>query len=138
MSLMYNCGLIKFKKIADKYGEIVPIEGCIDIPFKIKRIYYIFDVDKEVIRGYHAHRKLHQVLICINGTVKIRVKTPEQEKIIELNNNEEGLYIGPMIWREMFDFSEDAVLLVLASNYYDESDYIRNYDFYLNEAKKHF
>lgn len=135
---MFNCGLIKFKNIQDKYGKLIPIEGRIDIPFKIKRVYYICNVGKDVIRGNHAHRKLHQVLICIKGCVKIRLKTPKDEQVINLNNNTEGVYIGSMIWREMFEFSEDAVLLVLASDYYNEKDYIRNYDFYIKEAEHRF
>ncbi len=135
---MYNSGLIKFKDISGKYGSLVPIEAKRDIPFEIKRIYYITDVAKEISRGFHSHKALHQILICPKGSVKIRVKNPNEEEVYELNDNSKGLYIGPLIWREMFDFSEDAVLLVLASEYYDESDYIRNYDFYLEEAKKIF
>lgn len=135
---MYNCGVLKFKNISGKYGTLVPIEGKRDIPFEIKRIYYITDVAKDVTRGFHSHKMLHQILICSHGSVKIKVKNPNGEEIYELNDNSKGLYIGPLIWREMFDFTEDAVLLVLASEYYDESDYIRNYDFYLEEAKKIF
>lgn len=135
---MYNCGMIKLKQFNDKYGKLTPIESKIDIPFQIKRVYYISKVQGGITRGFHSHRKLHQILICVSGSVKIRVKNPDEEEIIELNDNSVGLYIGPMIWREMFDFTEDAVLLVLASEYYDENDYIRNYDFYLDEAKKLF
>jgi dTDP-4-dehydrorhamnose 3,5-epimerase-like enzyme len=135
---MYNCGLMKFKKINDKYGNLTPIEAGKDMPFQIKRVYYIYNVDKEVTRGYHSHKNLHQILICLNGSVKIRVKTPSEEKVIELNDPSVGLYIGPLIWREMFDFTEGSVLLVLASEHYDESDYIRNYDFYIQEASKLF
>jgi dTDP-4-dehydrorhamnose 3,5-epimerase-like enzyme len=135
---MFNTGLIKFKKINDKYGNLTPIESKIDIPFEIKRIYYITQVESEITRGYHSHRKLHQVLICVNGSAKIRIKNPKEEEVIELNDSSIGLYIGPMIWREMFDFTEGCVLLVLASEYYDEKDYIRNYDFYLDEAIKFF
>ena len=135
---MYNVGLIKFKDIKDKYGHLTPIEGNVDIPFSVKRVYYITGVEQGVTRGFHSHRQLHQVLICLNGSVKIRVNNPNEEEIIELNNPSIGLYIGPYVWREMFDFSEGSVLLVLASEYYDESDYIRNYDFYLEEAEKRY
>ncbi len=133
---MYNCSLIKFKDITDKYGHLTPIESKIDIPFEAKRIYYITKVEQGVTRGFHSHRKLHQVLICLNGSVKIRVKNPNEEEVIELNDQSIGLYIGPYVWREMFDFTEGSVLLVVASAYYDENDYIRNYDFYLEEAIK--
>nr|4ZU7_A Chain A, QdtA [Thermoanaerobacterium thermosaccharolyticum]4ZU7_B Chain B, QdtA [Thermoanaerobacterium thermosaccharolyticum]4ZU7_C Chain C, QdtA [Thermoanaerobacterium thermosaccharolyticum]4ZU7_D Chain D, QdtA [Thermoanaerobacterium thermosaccharolyticum]4ZU7_E Chain E, QdtA [Thermoanaerobacterium thermosaccharolyticum]4ZU7_F Chain F, QdtA [Thermoanaerobacterium thermosaccharolyticum]4ZU7_G Chain G, QdtA [Thermoanaerobacterium thermosaccharolyticum]4ZU7_H Chain H, QdtA [Thermoanaerobact len=136
--MLYNVALIKFKDIADKRGHLTPIEGKIDIPFDIKRVYYITKVDKDITRGYHSHKKLHQVLICLNGSVKIRLKIPDEEKIIELNDPSVGLYIGPLVWHEMFDFTEGCVLLVLASEYYDETDYIRNYDFYIDEAKKRF
>lgn len=135
---MYNTALIKFKDIQDKYGHLTPIEGNLDIPFSIRRVYYITDVEQGVTRGFHSHRKLHQVLICLNGSVKIRIKNPSEEEIVELNNPSIGLYIGPYVWREMFDFSEGSVLLVLASEYYDENDYIRNYDFYLEEAEKRY
>ncbi|MCQ1528606.1 sugar 3,4-ketoisomerase [Lutispora saccharofermentans] len=135
---MLNCALIKFKEVRDKYGYLTPIEEKIDIPFEIKRVYYISKVEQGVTRGFHSHRKLHQVLICLNGSVKIRLKNPDGEEVIELNEPSLGLYIGPYIWREMFDFTEGSVLLVLASEYYDEDDYIRNYDYYLEEAKKRF
>jgi dTDP-4-dehydrorhamnose 3,5-epimerase-like enzyme len=135
---MYNTALLKFKDITDKYGHLTPIEEKIDIPFEIKRVYYITRVEEGVTRGFHAHRKLHQVLICLNGSIKIRLKNSNSEEVVELKDPSVGLYIGPMIWREMFDFTEGSVLLVLASEYYDENDYIRNYDFYLEEAKKIF
>lgn len=135
---MYNISLIKFKKISSVSGNITPIEAERDIPFKIRRIYYIYGVDEDIIRGYHAHRNLHQVLICVNGSVKIKVKTFSKEEIIELKEPSEGLYIGPMIWREMFDFSKEAVLVVLASDYYNESDYIRDYSDYVTQAQKLF
>lgn len=135
---MFNCALIKFKDISDKYGHLTPIESKKDIPFEIKRVYYITHVEKEITRGYHSHRKLHQVMICLNGSVKVKLKNPNEEETVELNNSSIGLYIGPYVWREMFDFTESSVLLVLASEYFDEEDYIRNYDFYLDEAIKRY
>lgn len=135
---MYNCSLLKFLGINGKYGELTPIEGLVDVPFDIKRVYYITKVPQNITRGFHAHRKLHQVLICINGSLKIKVKTPKEETEFILDNSSVGLYIGPYIWREMYNFSEDAVLLVLASDYYNEDDYIRNIDFYMQEACNRF
>lgn len=135
---MINCGFVKFKKNDGKYGLLVPIEEKRNIPFEMKRIYFIKDVPHGESRGYHSHRKLHQVLICANGSVKVKLRNPYDEEDIILNDETKGLYIGPMIWRELYDFSEDAVLIVLASDYFDEGDYIRNYDFYLEEAKKLF
>lgn len=133
---MYNCSLIKFKDICDKYGHLTPIESKIDIPFEIKRVYYITGVEDGVTRGHHSHRKLHQVLICLNGSIKIKIKNPNEEEVVELNDPSVGLYIGPYVWREMFNFTEGSVLLILASEYYNENDYIRNYDFYLEETLK--
>lgn len=131
---MYNCSLFKFLSIKGNYGNLTPIEEVFDIPFEIKRIYYISKVPQGVSRGFHAHRRLHQVLICINGSVKIKLKNPKEESEVILNDSAKGLYIGPYVWREMYDFSEDAILLVLASDHYNENDYIRNFDFYMNEA----
>lgn len=133
---MYNVTLVKFKDYTDKYGHLTPIEEKSDIPFEIKRIYYITRVEQGVTRGFHSHRKLHQVLICLNGSIKIRVKNPKDEEIYELKDPSIGLYIGPYVWREMFDFTEGSVLLVLASEYYDEEDYLRDYESYVEEVKK--
>lgn len=133
---MFNCSLIKFKDIKDKYGHLTPIEANMDIPFEIKRVYYITKVAQGVVRGFHSHRKLHQVLLCLSGSVKIKVKNPNSEEIIELKDPSIGLYIGTNVWREMFDFTEGSVLLVIASEHYDEDDYVRNYDFYCDEVKK--
>lgn len=135
---MYNCSLLKFLNINSKYGDLTPIEELVDIPFDIKRVYYITKVPQDISRGFHAHRKLHQVLICLNGSIKIKVKNPKEETEFILNNPSVGLYLGPYTWREMYDFSEGAVLLVLASDYYSESDYIRNIDFYIQEASKRY
>ena len=133
---MKNVEIMSFKKISDDRGVLIPMEYPLQLPFEIKRIYYIYDVEKKERRGFHSHRDLEQILIAISGSVKILVKTPNEEQIIELNDKSKGLYIGPMIWREMFDFSEDAVLLVLASREYNKKDYIRNLDDYLKEARE--
>lgn len=129
--------ITKYKVHTDKWGKLVALEGNSLIPFDIKRVYYIYGVEEGVRRGFHSHKKLQQVLICVHGTVKILLKTPEEEEVVTLNKPNEGLYIGPNIWREMYDFSEDAVLLVLASDHYKESDYIRKYDDYSEYYKKY-
>ena len=133
-----NAKIINFIKNTDKYGKLVPIEENETIPFPIKRVYYIYEVDEGVRRGFHSHKELNQVLICVSGSVKILLKTPLEEKIVTLNKPDEGLYIGPMIWREMYDFSEDAILLVLADKHYNECDYIRKYENYEKLAKPYF
>jgi len=135
---MYNTGILKFKKLNDDRGNLVFAEALNEIPFSVKRIYYMYGVDKDCRRGFHSHNKLNQALICIHGSVKILVKNHKSEEIIELNEPSEALFIGPMIWREMYDFSEDAVLLVLASEYHNEDDYIRDYDEYLKRSKDFF
>ncbi len=135
---MKNIKMLDFKDFTDKYGHLTPLEAEGDIPFVINRVYYISKVDSNVRRGFHSHVDLEQVLICVSGSVKILVKTPYEEKIVELDNQTKGLYIGPMIWREMYDFSEHAVLLVLASKHYDVDDYIRDYSKYEVLAKDYF
>ena len=123
---------------AGEYGQLNAIEGGKDIPFDVQRVYYITGVPKGVTRGFHSHRKLEQVLLCVNGSVKIRLKTPKAEEIVTLDDPSKGLFIGHMIWREMYDFTEGAVLLVLASQHYTEADYIREYAQYLREAEVYF
>ncbi|MCL2048519.1 MAG: FdtA/QdtA family cupin domain-containing protein [Defluviitaleaceae bacterium] len=128
---MYNTGIIRFKQYKDGSGNLTPIEAESDIPFAIKRIYYIYDVVPDATRGYHSHKKLHQVLIPLNGSITVRLITHIEEKNIVLNSPHEGLYIGPHVWREMYDFSPGSVLLVLASDFYDEADYIRDFNSFL-------
>ena len=135
---MYNCSLLKFMNLKNKYGELTPIEEMVDVPFDIKRIYYISKVPKGLARGSHAHRKIHQVLICINGSVRIKVKNPKEEEDFILDDATIGLYLGPYTWSEMYDFSENTILLVIASDHYDENEYIRNIDIYLQEAKNRY
>lgn len=130
--------MLRFKRTGGTLGSLTAIEGGQDAPFNIKRIYYITDVPGDVTRGFHSHRKLEQVLLCLYGSVKIRVKTPFEEEVIRLKEDSRGLYIGHMVWREMFDFSSGAVLMVLASEHYDERDYIRSYQAYLAEAVPYF
>lgn len=134
---MKNCQIINFKKIGNSdVGFLTALEGNRGIPFNIRRVYYIYNVPKEIKRGFHAHKRLEQVLICVSDSVKIKVDDGNEKKIIELNNPNKGLYIGLGIWHEMYDFSQKSVLLILASDYYDESDYIRDYEEFLEFIKK--
>ena len=120
-----------FKPHGDDRGQLVALEEIKDIPFTIKRVYYMYDTVNGVIRGKHAHKSLQQILICIHGSCKVRLDNGTESKVVPLEKPYEGLYISNIVWREMYDFSEDAVLLVLASELYDESDYIRDYDEFL-------
>lgn len=136
--MLKNCHMIQFKRIGGDLGALTAIEGAREVPFAVKRVYYITNVPEDETRGFHSHRALEQVLLCLHGTIKIRIKTPFAEEIVPLEENSEGLYIGHMVWREMFDFSPGSVLLVLASEHYTEDDYIRDYSDYLKEAAPYF
>lgn len=125
-----------FQQHGDERGQLVALEEGKDIPFQIKRVYYMYDTQKGVRRGFHAHKSLEQILICIHGTCKVLLDNGEEKKIVSLEKPYEGLYIANNMWREMYDFSEDAVLMVLASDYYNEDDYIRDYDRFLESLKE--
>ncbi len=122
-----------FQPHGDERGQLIALEEWKDIPFQIKRVYYMYDTEHGVTRGCHAHKSLEQILVCIHGNCKIKLDNGTDTKVIPLEKPYEGLYVSNSMWREMYDFSKDAVLLVLASELYDESDYIRNYD----EFRKH-
>ena len=120
-----------FQQHGDDRGMLVALEEYKDIPFEIKRVYYMYDTKKNVHRGFHAHKSLEQILICIHGSFKVLLDNGTEKKIVSLEKPYEGLYIANNMWREMYDFSEDAVLMVLASEYYKEEDYIRDYNEFL-------
>lgn len=120
-----------FQPHGDERGQLVALEEYKDIPFRIKRVYFMYDTLDGVVRGHHAHKKLEQILVCVHGSCKIRLDNGKEKKVVALEKPYEGLYVANNIWREMFDFSEDAVLMVFASELYDESDYIRDYDEFL-------
>ena len=125
-----------FQQHGDERGQLVALEELKDIPFNIKRVYYMYDTVEGVHRGYHAHKALEQILICIHGSCRILLDNGSEKETVLLNKPYEGLYVANVMWREMYDFSPDAVLMVLASEYYDETDYIRDYDEFLNYIKK--
>ena len=125
-----------FQQHGDERGQLVALEEFKDIPFEIKRVYYMYDTGEGIHRGFHAHKTLKQILICINCSCKVLLDNGQEKKIVSLEKPYEGLYISHNMWREMYDFSPDAVLMVLASEYYDESDYIRDYDQFLNSVKE--
>ena len=117
-----------FQPHGDERGQLVALEEGIDIPFSIKRVYYMYDTVKGMVRGKHAHKSLEQILVCIHGSCKILLDDGREKKVIPLEKPYEGLYVPNNMWREMYDLSEDAVLMVLASDFYKENDYIRDYD----------
>jgi dTDP-4-dehydrorhamnose 3,5-epimerase-like enzyme len=136
MSLQEKCKIIKFNDFGDERGKLVVIEGEQTIPFSIQRVFYIYGSDTTVIRGQHANRESEFVLINVAGTSKVRITDGEEEFIVELNKPMMGVYIPKMIWKDMYDFSADSVLLVLASTHYDGEEYIRNYDEYLKVIRR--
>ncbi len=123
--------LMKFNQLGDNRGHLVVIEGCKDIPFEIARIFYIYGSDKEVVRGQHANKDSEFVLINVSGKSKVKIYYGNSEEIIELNEPHMGVYIPKMVWKEMYDFSEDSVLLVLSNFKYNPDEYIRDYNEYL-------
>lgn len=134
MHNMDKVRMIEFSQCGDERGYLVVAEGKIDIPFEIKRVFYIYGSASDVIRGKHANRKTEFVLINVAGKSKVKVKDGEgNEAIYCLNRANTGVYLPTMIWKEMYDFSEDSVLLVLASEHYDNSEYIRDYSMYEKE-----
>lgn len=125
-----------FQPHGDERGQLIALEEYNDIPFKIRRVYFMYDTKEGVHRGFHAHKNLEQILVCIHGTCKILLDSGTEKKIVHLEKPYEGLYVASNMWREMYDFSPDAVLVVLASEIYKESDYIRNYDDFLKMVKE--
>ena len=128
--------LIEFEKHGDERGTLIALEQWKNIPFEVRRVYYMYETGAGVVRGHHAHKHLKQVLICVHGACKIRLDDGQEKKIVPLDDPSTGLYLESNIWREMFDFSEDAVLMVLASELYDESDYIRDYNSFLEYVNR--
>ena len=130
MGLQDKCPIIEFKDIGDERGKLVAIEGGITIPFEIKRVFYIFGSDSSVVRGRHANKESEFVLINVAGESKVRLTDSHEELVVDLNRPMVGIYIPKMIWKDMFSFSKDSVLLVLASTHYNGSEYIRDYNDY--------
>ena len=133
MSLQQRCPILEFRDLGDERGKLVVIEGNDSIPFEIQRVFYIYGSDSTVVRGKHANRISEFVLINVAGSSKVRITDGKEEFIVELNRPMMGVYIPNMVWKDMYDFSADSVLLVLASTHYDGKEYIRDYDEYLKE-----
>jgi len=125
---------INLKSLGDERGSLVALENNKEIPFEVKRIYYIYGTKKGVSRGFHAHKALKQIAICVSGSCTMLLDNGKDKETIALNTPTKGVLIEDMVWREMHDFSEDCVLLVLASEHYDEADYIRDYQEFIQKA----
>jgi uncharacterized RmlC-like cupin family protein len=129
-----KCKLLDLPKISDPRGNLTFIEGGTQVPFDIERVYYLYDVPGGAERGGHAHKALEQLIIAISGSFDVIIGDGYSKKRIHLNRSYSGLYICPMIWRELDNFSSGSVCMVLASQIYDESDYYRNYEEFLEAA----
>lgn len=134
--LKEKCPVLQFSDLGDERGKLVVIEGGSSIPFDIQRVFYMYGSDAEVVRGQHANRESEFVLINVAGQSKVRITDGTEELIVELNRPMMGVYIPKMIWKDMYDFSSDSVLLVLANTHYDGSEYIRDYDEYVREMRE--
>ena len=129
--------MLEFPQNGDERGHLVVVEGKQDIPFDIKRIFYIYGSDQKVIRGQHANKETEFVLINVAGQCKVKVRDGKgNEAVFLLNRPHTGIYLPKMVWKDMYDFSADSVLLCLASEHYDAAEYIRDYDEYLAIVKK--
>ena len=132
---MYSINKVKmleFSEKGDERGRLVIIEGGQDIPFEVKRVFYIYDTKRGTPRGQHANKKSEQMLICVSGSCRVKVDNGKgMQEVYELNTPEQALYTGTMLWREMYDFSGGCVLMVIASEYYNPEEYIRDYDKYI-------
>ena len=131
MTLQERCPILQFQDLGDERGKLVVIEGGIAVPFNIKRVFYIYESDSTVVRGKHANRESEFVLINVAGKSKVRITDGKEEIVVELEKPMTGVYIPKMIWKDMYDFSADSVLLVLASTHYDGAEYIRDYEEYV-------
>lgn len=130
MALKDKCYLIDFQEFGDDRGKLVAIEGSKTIPFDIKRIFYIYGAESTAVRGQHANKESNFVLINISGKCKVKLFDGVEEIIMVLDKPNIGLYIPKMIWKDMYDFSEDSILLCLASKNYDENEYIKDLEKY--------
>lgn len=126
-----NTKMIHFQRHGDERGQLVVLENIKDIPFVPKRIYYVFGVDSDKNRGKHAHKRVKQLFIAINGSVNVLLDDGIEKKKVCLNSPFEGLYFGEYVWSELCDFSNNAIFLVIASDLYDENEYIRNYQSFI-------
>lgn len=135
---VFDCSVVYLPKIENRRGNITPVQNRQEIPFDIKRVFYLFDIPGGESRGAHAHKECHQFLIAASGSFEVLLNDGRTERVVQLNRPYIGLYIPPGIWASEMNFSSGAICLVLASHEYDESDYIRDYDEFLNFKKHNF
>ena len=132
---VYDCVILPLSKIHNRAGNITIVEGQTNIPFDVRRIYYLYDIPGGEDRGGHAHKELHQLIVAASGSFNVLLDDGQNKKIVTLNRPDYGVMVVPGIWRELFEFSSGAICLVLASHKYDEDDYMRSYDQFVNFRK---
>lgn len=132
MSLVH---IIDLPMLGDDRGQLVAIEGNKQVPFDIKRVYYIYGTGSSVSRGFHAHKELEQMAVCVSGSCEMILDDGKYKETVYMNSPKQGVMVPSLVWHEMHDFSDDCVLLVFASDHYDEADYIRNYQEFLTYHK---
>lgn len=134
--LIEKCMELNFKVNGDARGNMVVVEGGQAVPFDIKRLFYIYGTDPDAVRGQHANRNSDFAMVCISGSCKVKITDGTTETVVCLDEPMKGVYIPKMLWKDMYDFSEDAVLLVMASTHYDANEYIRDFDSYRQEMRE--
>ena len=134
-SSVYNCNVLTLPKIHNRAGNITALNNSVDLPFDVNRVYYLYDIPGGELRGGHAHKELRQLIVSVSGSFDITLDDGKNKKTVSLNRPYYGLYVIPGIWRELSNFSSGAICLVLASHRYDENDYFRNYDEFVNWKK---
>lgn len=125
MSLKERCKILEFNELGDERGKLVAIESFKEVPFEIKRIFYIYGTTPDTVRGQHANKKSEFVLINLKGSCKVRLYDDDEEYIVELNKPNIGLYIPKLVWKDMYDFSGDSLLLSISNEPYDKTEYVR-------------
>jgi len=128
---VYDCSVIELPKIQFRAGNITPVHNSVDVPFDVKRIFYLYDIPGGESRGAHAHKQCHQFLIAASGSFEVLLDDGKNKRLVHLNRPYYGLHIPPMIWASEINFSSGSICLVLASHGYDEKDYLRDYQDYL-------
>lgn len=135
MSTVYDCSVIELNRIQSPSGNLTPVYGGIHVPFEIERVYYLYDIPGGEARGGHAHRELNQLIVAASGSFDVLLDDGVNRKVVSLNRPYFGLYLPKMIWRELMNFSSGGICLVLASQVYDESDYYRDYQEFVRDAR---
>jgi hypothetical protein len=135
MPTIYDCSVIELPRIHSLSGNITPVYGSLHIPFDIARVYYLYDIPGGETRGGHAHRKLQQLIVAASGSFDVLLDDGTNRKVVNLNRPYFGLYLPRLIWRELLNFSSGGICLVLASEFFDESDYYRDYEEFVRDAR---